>query len=116
MRTRREFLTVTVVLGAAAALGPRSTGAAPKSMSVLHESSFIKAFDEFFVKKLALEYEKLTGIKINYEPVSVGSLLTRMTTEIGRASCRERVKISEDARALKKKREEKGSRRGSVAT
>src|SRR5881296_796092 len=80
MRTRREFLTVTVVLGAAAALGPRSTGAAPKSMSVLHESSFIKPFDEFFVKKLAPEYERLTGIKINYEPVSVGSLLTRMTT------------------------------------
>src|SRR5213083_3061560 len=80
MRTRREFLTVTVVLGAAAALGPRSTGAAPKSMSVLHESSFIKPFDDFFVQKLAPEYEKLTGIKVNYEPVSVGSLLTRTTT------------------------------------
>src|SRR5439155_25066817 len=79
MRTRREFLTVTVVLGAASALGPRSTGASPKSMSVLHESSFIKAFDEFLVKKLALEYEKLTGIKINSETMSVGILLTRMS-------------------------------------
>jgi len=79
MRTRRDFLTVTV-LGAAAALGPRRAVAAPKSMSVLHESSFIKPFDDFFVQKLAPEYEKLTGIKVNYEPVSVGSLLTRTTT------------------------------------
>jgi multiple sugar transport system substrate-binding protein len=51
-------------------------------MTVLHESSFIKAFDEFFVKKLAPAYEKQTGIKINYEPASVGSLLTRLTTVI----------------------------------
>jgi len=79
MTTRRDFLTVTA-LGAAAALGPRRAVAAPKSMSVLHESSFIKPFDDFFVQKLAPEYEKLTGIKVNYEPVSVGSLLTRTTT------------------------------------
>jgi len=79
MTTRRDFLTVTV-LGGAAALGPRRAVAAPKSMSVLHESSFIKPFDDFFVQKLAPEYEKLTGIKVNYEPVSVGSLLTRTTT------------------------------------
>ena len=38
MSTRREFLTVTLA-GAA--------GAAPKSLSVLHGSSFIKSFDEF---------------------------------------------------------------------
>jgi multiple sugar transport system substrate-binding protein len=80
MTTRREFLTVTLAGGAAAALAPGLAAAAPKSMSVVHESSFIKAFDEFFVKKLAPDYEKLTGIKINYEPVSVGSLLTRLTT------------------------------------
>ncbi len=79
MTTRRDFLTVTA-LAAAAALGPRRAVAAPKSMSVLHESSFIKPFDDFFVQKLAPEYEKLTGIKVNYEPVSVGSLLTRTTT------------------------------------
>jgi len=79
MTTRRDFLTVTA-LGAAAVLGPRRAVAAPKSMSVLHESSFIKPFDDFFVQKLAPEYEKLTGIKVNYEPVSVGSLLTRTTT------------------------------------
>jgi multiple sugar transport system substrate-binding protein len=80
MSTRREFLTVTMAACAGGALAPWPAAAAPKSMTVLHESSFIKAFDEFFVKKLAPEYEKLTGIKINYEPVSVGSLLTRLTT------------------------------------
>jgi hypothetical protein len=31
----------------------------------VRERSFIKAFDEFFVQKLAPEYEKQTGIKIN---------------------------------------------------
>jgi multiple sugar transport system substrate-binding protein len=79
MTTRREFLTVTVG-GAAAALAPGLATAAPKSMSVVHESSFIKAFDDFFAQKLALEYEKQTGIKIVFEAVSVGGLLTRLTT------------------------------------
>jgi len=80
MSTRREFLTVSIVGAAGAALAPRLSGAAPKSMSVVHESSFIKQFDDFFVKQLAPAYEKQTGIKINYEPVSVGSMLTRLTT------------------------------------
>ena len=80
MTTRREFLTVTLAGAAGAALAPSRAGAAPKAMTVVHESSFIKAFDDFFVQKLAPEYEKLTGIKIGYEPVSVGSLLTRLTT------------------------------------
>ncbi len=80
MTTRREFLTVTMAGVAAAGLSPSRAGAAPKSMTVMHESSFIKAFDDFFVKNLAPAYEKQTGIKINYEPVSVGSALTRLTT------------------------------------
>ena len=80
MSTRREFLTVALAGGAAAALGPRRASAAPKSMAVVHESSFIKAFDDYFVKTLSPEYEKLTGIKVAYEPVSVGSMLTRLTT------------------------------------
>ena len=80
MNTRREFLTLTVSGTVASAFAARVAGAAPKAMSVVHESSFIKAFDDFFVKKLAPDYEKMTGIKINYEPVSVGSLLTRLTT------------------------------------
>ena len=80
MTTRREFLTVTVSTLAGAAVGPRRAWSAPKAMSVVHESSFIKAFDEFFVKTLGPEYEKLSGTKITYEPVSVGSMLTRLTT------------------------------------
>ncbi|MBI1847922.1 MAG: carbohydrate ABC transporter substrate-binding protein [Candidatus Rokubacteria bacterium] len=82
MSTRREFLTVTLGAAAAAGFPPSRAGAAPKAMTVIHESSFIKPFDDFFVKTLAPAYEKQTGIKINYEPASVGSLLTRLTTII----------------------------------
>ena len=39
-------------------------------MTVVRESSFIKAFDDYFAKTLLPEYEKLTGIKMNYEPVA----------------------------------------------
>jgi multiple sugar transport system substrate-binding protein len=80
MSTRREFLTTALAGGAAAALGPGRASAAPKSMTVARESSFIKPFDDYFAQKLAAEYEKLTGIKIVYEAVSVGGMLTRLTT------------------------------------
>ena len=79
MTSRREFLSVSAVaLGGA--LAPRLAGAAPKALTTVRESSFIKAFDDFFVKTLAPEYEKLTGIKVGYEAVSVGGMLTRLTT------------------------------------
>src|SRR6266568_1763476 len=80
MATRREFLTVTASTLAGAALTPRSAMGAPKSMTVVRESSFIKPFDDYFAKTLAAEYEKLTGIKIVYEATSVGGMLTRLTT------------------------------------
>jgi multiple sugar transport system substrate-binding protein len=80
MSSRREFLTVTLAATGAAALAPRWAGAVPKAMTVVRESSFIKPFDDYFAKTLAVEYEKLTGIKINYEAVSVGGMLTRLTT------------------------------------
>src|SRR3989475_5619723 len=83
MTTRRDFLTVSLV-ATGAALAPRLAGAAgkatTKSLTTVRESSFIKAFDDYFVKTLAPEYEKLTGIKVGYEPVSVGGMLTRLTT------------------------------------
>src|SRR5438094_9155540 len=79
MRTRREFLTTTMT-AAGAALTPRWAHAAPKAITVVRESSFIKPFDDYFANTLAAEYEKLTGIKINYEAVSVGGMLTRLTT------------------------------------
>jgi multiple sugar transport system substrate-binding protein len=80
MRSRREFLNVTLVTATGAALAPRWAGAAPKAMTVVRESSFIKPFDDYFANTLATDYEKLTGIKINYEAVSVGGMLTRLTT------------------------------------
>ena len=78
--SRRDFITVTLAGAAASAVAARAGAAPPKAMGVLHESSFIKTFDEFFQKKLAPEYQKQTGIQINYELTSVGSLQTRITT------------------------------------
>jgi extracellular solute-binding protein len=50
------------------------------SLTVLHESSFIKTYDEHFQKVLAPAYEKETEVKVTYELTSVGSLQTRVTT------------------------------------
>jgi len=61
-------------------LTSRNALGAPKAMTVVRESSFIKPFDDYFAKTLATEYEKQTGIKINYEATSVGGMLTRLTT------------------------------------
>jgi multiple sugar transport system substrate-binding protein len=80
MTTRRDFLTITAGGLAGATLTSRRATAAPKAMTVVRESSFIKPFDDYFANTLAPEYEKLTGIKINYEAVSVGGMLTRLTT------------------------------------
>src|SRR4030095_15730464 len=68
MKTRRDFLTMTAgAVAAGATLAPWRAGAAPKAMTVVRESSFIKAFDDYFSKTLLPEYEKLTGIKMSYE-------------------------------------------------
>ena len=80
MRTRREFLALSAGAVAATALGPRRADATPKALTIVRESSFIKAFDDYFAKTLLPEYEKLTGIKMSYEAVSVGGMLTRLTT------------------------------------
>src|SRR6266481_3548810 len=66
MNSRREFVTGSLAV-AGAALLPRHAAAAPKSMTVVHESSFIKPFDDFFVKTLAPEYEKLTRLTMMAE-------------------------------------------------
>src|SRR5512146_2831746 len=81
MSSRREFLAATLA-ATGAALAPRLAAAAPKAMTVVRESSFIKPFDDYFAKTLLPEYEKLTGIKMSYEAVSVGGMLTRLTTII----------------------------------
>ena len=46
----------------------------------MHESSFIPAYDDFFKKTLVPEYQKATGIDVDYQLISVGSLQTRMAT------------------------------------
>jgi len=84
-RSRRDFLKIAVAGAAGAALAPGAARAAGKSVTLLHESSFIKVFDEYMQNTLAPAYEKETGVKIVYELTSVGSLPTRMTaiTETG---------------------------------
>src|SRR6266699_6319932 len=79
-RSRRDFLKIAVAGAAGAALAPGAGRAAGKTVTMLHESSFIKVFDEYMQKTLAPAYEKETGVKIVYELTSVGSLPTRMTT------------------------------------
>ena len=79
-RSRRDFLKIAVAVAAGAALPPGAGRAADKSVTLLHESSFIKVFDEYMQKTLVPAYEKETGVKIVYELTSVGSLPTRMTT------------------------------------
>src|SRR5215467_1756788 len=79
-RSRREFLQLATLETVGVMLRPRQAPTATKSLTVLRESSFIKTFDEYFQKTLAPAYEKATGVKVNYELTSVGSLPTRMST------------------------------------
>src|SRR5271169_1736321 len=78
--SRRGFLKLAGLGAAATAIGPRRADAQGKSLTILHESSFIKPFDEYFQNKLAPAYEKETGVKVNYELTSVGSIPTRVAT------------------------------------
>jgi len=80
MTTRRDFLTMSAGVLAGVTLGARRAAAAPATMTIARESSFIKAFDDYFSRTLLPEYEKMTGIKMSYEAVSVGGVLTRLTT------------------------------------
>ena len=79
-QSRRVFLKRTALGAAGTMVAPAIVRAAPKSLTMMHESSFIPPFDAYFKNQLASAYEKATGIKVNYEVVSVGSLLTRVTT------------------------------------
>jgi multiple sugar transport system substrate-binding protein len=78
--SRRDFIKITVAGAAGAALMPPPAHAAGKTITLLHESSFIKTFDEYMAKTLAPAYEKETGVKVVYETTSVGSLPTRVST------------------------------------
>jgi len=80
--SRREFLKATAIGAAGAALAPRLGRAAGKTVTMLHESSFIPPFDEFIKTTLAEQYEKETGVKVVYETTAVGSLPTRIATVV----------------------------------
>jgi multiple sugar transport system substrate-binding protein len=81
-KSRRDFLKIAAAGAAGAALAPAIGRAAGKSVTMLHESSFIPPFDEFIKTTLAQQYEKETGVKIVYETTAVGSLPTRIGTVI----------------------------------
>ena len=78
--SRRQFLKAAAAGAATSIIGMPRGHAAEKSLTLLHESSFIKTYDAYLQKTLAPAYEKLTGVKVNYELASVGGLQTRVTT------------------------------------
>jgi multiple sugar transport system substrate-binding protein len=78
--SRRDVLTISALSAVGGLLGAARAQAAPKSMTMMHESSFIPAYDAFFKNTLAPAYEKATGIKIVYEIISVNGSQTRLTT------------------------------------
>jgi multiple sugar transport system substrate-binding protein len=77
--SRRDVLKIALA-GAGAAALPWRAKADTKTITMLHESSFIETFDKYFQNTLAPAYQKETGITVNYELTSVGSLPTRIST------------------------------------
>src|SRR5712692_3066848 len=84
--SRRDVLKISALAGIGTLIGGGPGQAAPKKLTLMHESSFIPPYDAYVKNTLAPAYEKLTGIKVDYEVVSVGSLLTRVTTAAENAS------------------------------
>lgn len=78
--SRRDFIKMAAGSAAAATLAPSAGRTAGKTITMLHESSFIPPFDEYFKNTLAAQYEKETGVKVVYEVTAVGSLPTRLST------------------------------------
>ena len=77
--SRRDVLKIGGLAAAGSMLGAGQGRAAP-NLSFMHESSFIQTYDDFFKKTLVPEYQKATGIAVDYQLISVGSLQTRMAT------------------------------------
>ena len=78
--SRRDVLKISALSAVGGILGAARANAAPRSMTLMHESSFIPPYDAYVKNTLAPAYEKATGIKIIYDTVSVGSIQTRVTT------------------------------------
>ena len=77
--SRRDVLRITAMAGAGGLIGAGAQ-AAGRPLTFMHENSFIPAYDAYFKNTIAPAYEKATGIKVNYDLVSVGSTQTRVTT------------------------------------
>ena len=78
--SRRDFLKAAAAGSVGAAFSLTDAQAATKTLSLMHENSFIKTYDEYMNKTLIPAYEKETGVKVKYDLVSVGGLQTRITT------------------------------------
>jgi multiple sugar transport system substrate-binding protein len=73
--TRRSFLKLGAAGAAGVVAGPwvsRHAQAKPLSITFARESSYVKNFDEHFLKVMAPAYEKATGIKIEYQIQAAG--------------------------------------------
>ena len=80
--SRRDFLKIAAAGAAGAALAPAAGHAAEKTITLLHETSFIPTFDEYMQKTLIPAYKKETGVNVVYDLTSVGSSPTRISTII----------------------------------
>jgi multiple sugar transport system substrate-binding protein len=80
--SRRNVLRLGAAGAVSSMIPGRSAQAEAKKLTFLHDSSFIRDFDEYFKTKLATAYEKETGIKIDYPLTSVGTLQTRVSAII----------------------------------
>ncbi len=78
-RSRRDFLGIGLA-GVGAVLAPRRGRAALTSLTLIHETSLIPAFDAYFRTILGPAYEKATGIKVEYELVSAGTLQAQVAS------------------------------------
>ena len=79
--SRRDVLKIGALAAAGAMLGAPSGRAAPKALT-LHAREFVHPGLRRLSsrRRWSPAYEKATGIKVNYELISVGSLQTRVTT------------------------------------
>ena len=78
--SRRAFLKAAVAGTTGAAFASQQGWAATTSLTLMHENSFIKAYDDYMTRTLVPAYLKETGIRLKYDLVSVGGLQTRVTT------------------------------------
>jgi multiple sugar transport system substrate-binding protein len=68
-----------VVPGQAGAANPAGK---TTSITFMQENSSIKGFDDYFVKTLAPQYEKETGIQVNFDGISVGGVQAKITAAV----------------------------------